>query len=286
MSEAERLQQQIDFWQGLFAADTRTRAAADAFADKIQEHFDQQEAGGGHYSHGSWAPRRGSPYGVRRGGRYPRAGRASYRNRTLVAPTPTAAGADGAVDSAPSSSGRFFATTGRHMQLINSTIYDRVTQQKQEDVQKALAARRQHRAAEEAARLKSFFAGAGSHAHSQTQLHDIDVNGVQFRVADGGSKLIKSSSHPAALVPKRASVGGVTFFRSKNGNLYRAGIVKPKQWVEGERGATAVLTSGRSKLKKSSERCATFSTTGISTFAPPLSKEPAPASPQERERER
>ena len=86
--------------------------------------------------------------------------------------------------------------------------------------------------------------------HGDSKVHEIQIDGIRFQVTDGGSKLIRISgewenagtskirashdigdSNPAHATPKQAKIGGVTFFRSKNGNLYRAGLVKAKKYV-------------------------------------------------------
>ena len=78
--------------------------------------------------------------------------------------------------------------------------------------------------------------------------HELELDGLRFQVLSGGSKLTRvrgkipfSPTTPvsisqykgvydsAAPTPKQATIGGVTFFRSKNGNLYRSGIVKAKK---------------------------------------------------------
>lgn len=79
-------------------------------------------------------------------------------------------------------------------------------------------------------------------------LKEIVVNDLRFRVATDGSKLIRMfgmfrlGSNPdrrlkiadgpradAQATPKQTKVAGVTFLRSKNGNLYRAGLVKQQR---------------------------------------------------------
>lgn len=79
--------------------------------------------------------------------------------------------------------------------------------------------------------------------------HQILVNDVAFRVANGGSKLIRISSayslrslpriclpfiddpSTANNTPKRVKIADVSFVRSKNGNLHRLGAVAMKKWV-------------------------------------------------------
>lgn len=82
--------------------------------------------------------------------------------------------------------------------------------------------------------------------------YEISVEGIRFRVANNGSKLVKVPGAPPALsllcansyspprsgdpngpkaTPKMALVGGVRFHRSKNGNMYRQAIVKAHRYV-------------------------------------------------------
>ena len=137
----------------------------------------------------------------------------------------------------------------RHMQLINSSVYDKETQARN----KAIEETRRQKALEKDQREKQKIE---RHLNTLTSrpgraanlLHEISINGLRFQVADGGSKLVRvrgeqcdcetqlfSCSQPlgandsASTTPKHASVGGVAFLRSKNGNLYRSGIVKAKR---------------------------------------------------------
>lgn len=84
--------------------------------------------------------------------------------------------------------------------------------------------------------------------------------------------------------PKKACVGGVTFLRSKNGNLYRSGIVKAKKYVWISRPNSKLdctkaidledmctnLTFNREsgKVKKIDEPCKRFTTTGTPFLTP------------------
>lgn len=45
------------------------------------------------------------------------------------------------------------------------------------------------------------------------------------------TKFVSGTVDTIRSTPKRAIVGGVTFVRSKNGNLYRAGLIKAKRYV-------------------------------------------------------
>lgn len=139
-----------------------------------------------------------------------------------------------------------------------------------------------------------------SHTTHATPDHEISIQGIRFRVAKGGSKLVKISGKRARAgrkldagfahilqldtgdntkaTPKTATVGGVRFYRSKNGNLYRSGIVKASRYdsprtsssnFQWERICTRwhlySLTPSRRQghAKKLDELCKTFTTTGI-----------------------
>jgi len=82
--------------------------------------------------------------------------------------------------------------------------------------------------------------------------YEVNIQGIQFRVAKNGSKLLKvpgeclipgsdkqfrfggsvinlqraGDMNAAKATPKTATIGGVRFYRSKNGNMYRSAIVK------------------------------------------------------------
>ncbi|KAL8977365.1 MAG: hypothetical protein Q9205_006817, partial [Flavoplaca limonia] len=61
--------------------------------------------------------------------------------------------------------------------------------------------------------------------HTSGKTHEINIDGLRFQVLNGGSKLVRIVDTSRA-TPKRANVQGVTFVRSKHGNLYRSGVVR------------------------------------------------------------
>ncbi|CAK7271033.1 hypothetical protein SEPCBS57363_004408 [Sporothrix epigloea] len=126
-------------------------------------------------------------------------------------------------------------------------------------------------------------------ANTVYSTHQIVIDGISFVVAKNGSKLVKVSgaspetsqesililsqspiihsnrfgkhypaylqshtgdTHAASSTPKTAIVGGVKFYRSKNGNMYRHGVVRAQQRLGGR------------MIKKTNEPCRAFSTTG------------------------
>lgn len=209
-----------------------------------------------------------APYSRGRG----RAGRIvanPHRNRTLVLnnkPEVLLPGAEElSPDSTPSgakavqsedeetillqSTNRWVTKRDRHMQLINSSVYDKETQARNkaiEETRRQKALQKDQREKQKIERhLNTFTSRAGQ---TTNVVREVSINGLRFHVVDGRSKLVRIRSEnydsgrhasfrlqllgandSARTTPKQANVGGVTFLRSKNGNLYRSGIVKAKR---------------------------------------------------------
>lgn len=251
-------------------------------------------------SYGGRHPRAGwSPYSTRGSQRRP----AAHRNRTLIlnnAPgssretSQTPAVSD--TNETPASSNGWVAKRDRHMQLINSAIYDKEAQARTKAIAATQKGKQERRGKAEEAKVLRYAQGARnphvdaavvssapggvpSFASYQIFIHDIP-----FQVARGGSKLIRQSSATLASctsigtglrglddqkdadkTPKKVAVGGVTFVRSKNGNLHRLGAVVNKRYSF-EALSTLVTTQlasrKPSKIKKKDELCKRFSRTG------------------------
>ncbi|KAI1081754.1 hypothetical protein F5B20DRAFT_535251 [Whalleya microplaca] len=201
---------------------------------------------------------RASPYhrGGYRGGR----GKPlpTYRNKTLVLngqgrTAPTREEAD---EKSDPTSPSFIAKTDRHMQLINSSVYEKETQQRANAIEQTHRQKQFHRNQNEKVRFMNSIAQNGSSGTafglppSTPAQYEVVVDGVRFRVVQQGSKLIKAPDdvNPPAATPKVATIGGVKFHRTKNGNLVRHGIVKAQRLIGG--------------VKKVNEQCKTFSWTG------------------------
>ncbi|EFE44198.1 hypothetical protein TRV_01025 [Trichophyton verrucosum HKI 0517] len=218
------------------------------------------------HSRGGWRPYRGRGRGASRASAGP------HRNRTLVLnnqsiPVEAASTAassstpsNEAPDSKPGIKNSWIAKRDRHMQLINSSIFDQETQARN----KAIAETRRLKAQKKAAREESmvlrhaqsasrFSENNRSEAQPDGRAYTIYVGDIPFQVAQGGSKLISLSSEDMLLItirssrislwfiddplkanvtPKRVKVGGVTFVRSKRGNLHRLGAVVSKNEKE------------------------------------------------------
>lgn len=151
------------------------------------------------------------------------------------------------------------------MQLINSAIYDKEAQARTKAIEQSRKLKAEKRTKVEEAKVLNYAQGAGRQypsavpAHTpatapRSTVYQILVNDIPFQVARGGSKLIRLSSaatvpnrsnqrarlpvvdDPASAnsTPKRVTVGGVPFVRSKNGNLHRLGAVASKKYVSSE----------------------------------------------------
>lgn len=85
------------------------------------------------------------------------------------------------------------------MQLINPAVYDRKTQDRTKDMERTRKLREQKKTEYEKAKVLRYAQGPGANAMVSTTAnpaagHQILVNDVAFRVANGGSKLIRVSS--------------------------------------------------------------------------------------------
>ncbi|KAJ5290972.1 hypothetical protein N7478_000223 [Penicillium angulare] len=208
-------------------------------------------------SHQGWAPySRGR--GGRGRGRHPAA---PHRHRTLVLNT----GASGSTPSSTSSPGPasdndgesrptptsngWVAKNDRHMQLINSAVYDKEKQARAKAMEETRKFKERRRAEREQSKVLRYAQGPVS-ASVSTATQQILVNDVPFKITRGGSRLVRMSDDPntANTTPKRVTVAGVNFVRSKHGNLHRLGAVTSKK----QPGAA----------KKRDELCKRFTTTG------------------------
>ncbi|OJJ46125.1 hypothetical protein ASPZODRAFT_67506 [Penicilliopsis zonata CBS 506.65] len=247
-----------------------------------------------------WAPYRG-----RANARRPVA---PHRHRTLIlnnstasasAPSSTSSAgpaSDNDTETRPAASQGWVAKRDRHMQLINTAIYDQETQARTKAIEESRRLKTQKRAQLEEAKVLRYAQGAAGGRQFPVSVtsqpstvatqtgggHQIFVNDIPFKIARGGSKLLRVSSgdtlfalfrnrckssltsfiddpNTANNTPKKVVVAGVTFVRSKNGNLHRLGLVKSKR-------KTAAV-------KRHNELCKRFSTTGTLLFPPsPLNK--------------
>lgn len=211
-----------------------------------------------------WAPYRGRPYARGRGGAV------SHRHRTLILNNAASSGTPGSAtpstnagmeidsESRSTTPNGWVAKRDRHMQLINSAIYDQEAQARAKAMEESRKAKEQKRANIERAKVLRYAQGFGRQYPGSTAPqvtsepsaeYQVYLNDIPFRVSRGGSKLIRVSDDPntANNTPKRVTIAGVTFVRSKNGNLHRLGAVTSKR---------------KPNATKKNELCRRFTTTG------------------------
>ncbi|KAI7407528.1 hypothetical protein KC332_g7860 [Hortaea werneckii] len=206
-------------------ADLQARIAA--IAGKINQHKQQQ------YDQPPPPPH---PIHVHRWSPYGRGGRPIHKNRTLVV--------GGQQEG-------FVAARGINNQLMTKEAYDREQAAKQESKEQHRANKRQKRNEEEQNRILRY----------TEESHLLDVAGLRFRVAAQGSKLVRvyDGVTDSQETPKRAQVLQVNFFRTKHGNLARAGAL--------------------ARASKHLPQCETFTRHGIATSKRPREHTPAVPSP-------
>jgi hypothetical protein len=250
----------------------------------------------------------GRSRGYSRGGRIPQV----HRNKSLVlnggvAPsiseTASVKSSEDILTSsaAHTSSPTWVTKTDRHLQLINPAIYEKQSLQRAKAIEETRKLKLRQRDERERQKFNKHLQKiVDSSESTMPSNYEIIVQGIRFRVVKNGSKLLRVSGkgilscngiilglvsnkldspvigdHNAAKsTPKSAPVGGVMFYRSKNGNLYRAGIVKAQRYGPtasrkrpfrrlAPRNSTNVLNARRrGMVKKINEPCRAFSTTG------------------------
>ncbi|RFU24525.1 hypothetical protein B7463_g11818, partial [Scytalidium lignicola] len=256
-------------------------------------------------AHAGWIPRGRSGRSTYSTRGYARGGRPSqiHRNKTLVLngnnSNPSISepagqvleSTDADIEQSKTQAPAWVSKTDRHLQLINTAVFEKNSQHRVKAIEETRMQKLKQRDEREKAKLSRHLQRVGSNivtAGNVTSrpsdipgVYEIDIQGIRFRVAKNGSKLVKVSgeeiqiplannavgqqqaglsSHgsgdinAAKATPKTALVGGVRFYRSKNGNMYRAGIVKAHR--------------KNAKIKKINEPCKRFSTTGSCTKGP------------------
>ncbi|KAG9507475.1 hypothetical protein J7337_001027 [Fusarium musae] len=223
-----------------------------------------------------------SPYPARhnRIGRHPTA----HHHRTLHLNGDNSTASRSASSGAETPPG-WVSRTDRHRQLINANVYEKETQNRakaiEETRQRKISGRRQR----EKAQFDEFLKHQAIASSAQTNPADrnvLTIEGVQFRVIDGGKKLVKipgacklrcdsgACALPAAgalnsslRTPKFTTVAGVKFYRTKTGNLVANRFVNDQRY-EVPFNETNLLTGLRrtGRVKKINQLCKIFSTTG------------------------
>ncbi|RYP73728.1 hypothetical protein DL771_003441 [Monosporascus sp. 5C6A] len=165
-------------------------------------------------------------------------GRNRYRNKTLVLNGQS--GSAQSVDAnaaSNSTSSSWVSKTDRHLQLINSAIYEKEAQSRSNAIEQTHRHRQLRKDNREKSKLANFarqnanHAAASSSASASAPKFEITIDGIHFHVLKGGNKLVKfpGDVNPPSATPKVAFIGGVKFHRTRNGNLVRHGIVRAQQ---------------------------------------------------------
>lgn len=217
-----------------------------------------------------------------------------HRNKTLIlnsAPPPS--GPDvhskaepGISQPDPTMSG-WVAKRDRHMQLINTSVYDKQMKARNEAMAKTVEEKLKRRQAKEQLKINRYLQTAGKSSN-----REIVIGGERYQVVANGSKLVRISGAAAIgysgdvrilnstvtltdssnvnQTPKKAVVAGVQFTRTKNGNLLRTGSVRAARSVNPEL-ALVCLSFVNQRLihhysyqrKQLDEPCQYFTSTGI-----------------------
>lgn len=216
---------------------------------RIQRQKLAQQAGLNHNHAESWRAQRGTPYGGHFSGG---ASTPPHRHKVLVIDTQgNHESLDDDSDMEEGEIPQWIRKDDRHLQLINTSVFDKQTLQRTLAIEKTKRKKIQHRTNQEKGMLARHIQ-TGGQGHRQTRKHAaaegekyLVVNSIRFLVTEGGSRLIKTDGRSDRtysglkiltyredepnkyyVTPKRANVGGVIFHRSKTGNLYRGGLVQ------------------------------------------------------------
>ncbi|KAL8993120.1 MAG: hypothetical protein Q9169_006587 [Polycauliona sp. 2 TL-2023] len=245
--------------------------------------------------HTAWKPPRPAPYQTTQGqnrGAY----RPYSRNRSLVvnngtvsrpSPSSSESPVSASTSESPQTAPAYVTTTGRHKQYINAAVLSKVTEQRKRAIEETQQQKAQNRNQWERQRMHQYVMALDAEQNQSVAqespsrrgtVHEINIDGLRFQVLKDGAKLVRifgEGTHgkvaqfggPLRVIidpidtsrptPKRTNVQGVTFVRSKQGNLYRSGVVRASKKTD--------------KAKKNTSLCKSFTKTGTLDF-PTLEK--------------
>ncbi|KAF8467725.1 hypothetical protein BDZ91DRAFT_771878 [Kalaharituber pfeilii] len=169
-----------------------------------------------------------------------------HRNRTLILNTSTtggtiAPGKDPKIpaEQSPSTSGQqWVAKRDRHMQLINSAVYDQQAVARARAMEATRQEKLKRKSERQRLKLKRFLERSRNSAPPSYSTsygtvaaanNEITIGDIKYHVSSGGNKLVKVSV--CSRHSRKAVVGGVTFIRSKSGNLWRSGLIRAKRKI-------------------------------------------------------
>ncbi|TEY66800.1 hypothetical protein BOTCAL_0131g00110 [Botryotinia calthae] len=224
------------------------------------------------YANSSWRGSRGSHRGAysARGYRGGRGGAGIVRHRTLVLNGGTSVPSSqsdssnvtaSADENERSSSAGYITKTDRHLQLINKSYFEKDSQIRVKAIEETRKQKLKQRDEREKLKLSrhlqrlSASLGSSMIQPTETTNYEVTVNGIRFIVTKNGSKLVKAPGDltSANTTPKTTLIGGVKFYRSKNGNMYREGIIKATR---------------KHGVVKINEPCKSFTNTGTCNKGP------------------
>ncbi|CCJ31194.1 unnamed protein product, partial [Pneumocystis jirovecii] len=120
----------------------------------------------------------------------------------------------------PASSG-WIQKKDRHIQLINASIYDSTAKKRAEAIEETRLLKKMKR--------EEFLKEEKPKNSVESDVKELVINGVKFYMKKNGNKLIRAKDNdPSLKTLKKAFVSGSVFWRSKNGNLWSASLVKSK----------------------------------------------------------
>ncbi|KAK9794573.1 putative C3H1-type domain-containing protein [Seiridium cardinale] len=199
---------------------------------RISKHKAQQTAPS--HSRGTF---RAAPY--HRGGGYrgSRGQAPTYRNKTLVLNGQNGQHRDATANSNAAGSGSWVSRTDRHLQLINSSVFEKDSQARASAIEETQRLKRLQKEQAEKNRFLNYVQQYASSAaptspSTPASRYEITVEGIRFQITKQGSKLVRApdDNNPPSATPRITLIGGVKFYRTKHGNLVRHGIAKAQRW--------------------------------------------------------
>jgi hypothetical protein len=177
--------------------------------------------------------------------------------------------------------GTWVSKRGRHLQLINSNVYQDETELRS----------RSHSQPSDAATGQG--AGGGHDTNNSPMPetprtkpatpsgHHLEVNGLTFEVCDAGRTLVRitgsaasrSNSHvliqrpdsdtASTSTPEKAVISNIPFYRTADGNLERSGTLRPRCVMTSPSDPVELTTVSLVAPEKNQSLCKRFSNTGI-----------------------
>lgn len=201
--------------------------------------------------------------------------------------------------SVSASSPSWVTKSDRHLQLINTSIYQEHADARAKAIEQTRLQHMRQKENRERNRLMNHLTRSGVTSAVSTDptsapVYEIVVDGIKFAVVKGGSKLVKvpgallstanicfqiltrsstGDANAPKLTPKVAVVGGVKFYRTKNGNMYRHAAVRAQRYVTHSGDGPLLTTASYRRsgaVSKVNVPCNKFSNTGIFCSATPF----------------